>query len=91
MHAANQLQRFTVTDLCNFVGLGYHRDPQTRAAFMEVLTKILQQGTEFETLAETALAERYEKLVDLVTMVGDKVCSNSIQASFYIFVCRFGM
>ncbi len=25
---------------------------------MEVLTKILQQGTEFETLAETALADR---------------------------------
>ncbi len=40
-------------------GLGYHRDPQTRAAFMEVLTKILQQGTEFETLAETALADRF--------------------------------
>ena len=42
------------------LGLGYHRDPQTRAAFMEVLTKILQQGTEFETLAETALADRFE-------------------------------
>ena len=40
------------------IALGYHRDPQTRAAFMEVLTKILQQGTEFETLAETALADR---------------------------------
>ncbi|VEL39141.1 unnamed protein product [Protopolystoma xenopodis] len=39
---------------------------------MEVLTKILQQGTEFENLAETALAERYERLVGLVTMIGDK-------------------
>ena len=39
---------------------------------MEVLTKILQQGTEFETLAETALADRYERLVELVTMIGDK-------------------
>ncbi|CAF1913789.1 unnamed protein product [Rotaria magnacalcarata] len=28
--------------------LGYHRDPQTRATFMEVLTQILQQGTEFD-------------------------------------------
>ena len=55
-----------------FQGLGYHRDPQTRAAFMEVLTKILQQGTEFETLAETALADRFERLVELVTMIGDK-------------------
>jgi len=53
-------------------GLGYHRDPQTRAAFMEVLTKILQQGTEFETLAETVLADRFERLVELVTMIGDK-------------------
>jgi len=53
-------------------GLGYHKDPQTRAAFMEVLTKILQQGTEFETLAETALADRYDRLVELVTMIGDK-------------------
>ena len=53
-------------------GLGYHRDQQSRAAFMEVLTKILQQGTEFETLAETALADRFERLVELVTMIGDK-------------------
>lgn len=52
--------------------LGYHKDPQTRAAFMEVLTKILQQGTEFKTLAETALADRFERLVELVTMIGDK-------------------
>jgi neurofibromin 1 len=52
--------------------LGYHRDPQTRAAFMEVLTQILQQGTEFDTLAETVLADRFERLVELVTMIGDK-------------------
>ena len=58
--------------MLNLVALGYHKDPQTRAAFMEVLTKILQQGTEFETLAETALADRFERLVELVTMIGDK-------------------
>ena len=52
--------------------MGYHRDPQTRAAFMEVLTQILQQGTEFDTLAETVLADRFERLVELVTMIGDK-------------------
>lgn len=39
---------------------------------MEVLTKILQQGTEFDTLAETALADRFERLVELVTMMGDQ-------------------
>ena len=82
------LKDYSSHDLCNngnkskvskpkhfktvFIGLGYHRDPQTRAAFMEVLTKILQQGTEFETLAETALADRFERLVELVTMIGDK-------------------
>lgn len=37
-----------------------------------MLTKILQQGTEFDTLAETVLADRYEQLVQLVTMIGDK-------------------
>ena len=58
--------------LISLSGLGYHKDAQTRAAFMEVLTKILQQGTEFETLAETALADRYDRLVELVTMIGDK-------------------
>lgn len=52
--------------------MGYNRDPQTRAAFMEVLTKILQQGTEFDTLAETVLADRFEQLVQLATMISDK-------------------
>ena len=34
--------------------LSYHKDLQTRAAFMEMLTKIqiLQQGTEFDTLGD---------------------------------------
>ncbi|KAG2458844.1 NF1 protein, partial [Polypterus senegalus] len=52
--------------------IGYHKDLQTRATFMEVLTKILQQGTEFDTLAETVLADRFERLVELVTMMGDQ-------------------
>jgi len=39
---------------------------------LQVLTKILQQGTEFDTLAETVLADRFEQLVQLVTMIGDK-------------------
>ena len=39
---------------------------------MEVLTKILQQGTEFDTLAETVLADRFEQLVQLATMISDK-------------------
>ncbi|CAG2240905.1 Neurofibromin [Mytilus edulis] len=47
-------------------GLMHSIDPQTSCgSIMEVLTKILQQGTEFETLAETALADRFERLVEL--------------------------
>ena len=40
--------------------------------FMEVLTTILQQGKEFEMMAETILHDRYEQLVTLVTMMGDQ-------------------
>ncbi|XP_013381612.1 neurofibromin-like [Lingula anatina] len=69
---SNLLNANIDSGLMHSIGLGYHHDPQTRAAFMEVLTKILQQGTEFETLAETALADRFERLVELVTMIGDK-------------------
>ena len=44
----------------------------TRAAFLEVLMKILQQGTEgFNTLGDSVSAERFESLVELVTMMGD--------------------
>ncbi|GAA53823.1 neurofibromin 1 [Clonorchis sinensis] len=68
---SNLLNANIESGLVHAIGLGYHRDPQSRAAFMEVLTKILQQGTEFETLAETALAERYERLIGLITMVGE--------------------
>ncbi|XP_067932348.1 neurofibromin-like [Watersipora subatra] len=69
---SNLLSANIDTGLMHSISLGYHKDAQTRAAFMEVLTKILQQGTEFETLAETALADRYDRLVELVTMIGDK-------------------
>ena len=45
---------------------------QTRAAFLEVLIKILQQGTAgFKSLSDSVLAERFERLVELVTMMGD--------------------
>ena len=69
---SNLLAANIESGLMRSIALGYHRDPLTRAAFMEVLTKILQQGTEFDTLAETVLADRFERLVELVTMIGDK-------------------
>ncbi|KAI8975307.1 hypothetical protein BDF20DRAFT_914255 [Mycotypha africana] len=48
------------------LSMGYHDDSQMRTAFMKVLTNILNQGTEFETLAETVITDRYEKLVDML-------------------------
>ncbi|KAI1285846.1 Neurofibromin [Halotydeus destructor] len=69
---SNLLSANVDSGLMHSLALGYHKDMQTRIAFMEVLTKILQQGTEFEMLAETVLHDRYEQLVQLVTMIGDK-------------------
>ncbi|KAG0178831.1 Ras GTPase activating protein ira2 [Apophysomyces sp. BC1021] len=48
------------------LAMGYHEDTRTRTAFMQVLTNILTQGAEFDTLAENVMTERYEKLVDLL-------------------------
>ena len=45
--------------------MGYHDDAKTRSAFMEVLTNILNQGAEFEGLAENAINDRYNKLVEV--------------------------
>ncbi|KAI9317519.1 hypothetical protein BX666DRAFT_2026794 [Dichotomocladium elegans] len=48
------------------LAMGYHEDLRTRNAFMQVLTNILNQGTEFETLAESVMTDRYEKLIDML-------------------------
>lgn len=68
---SNLLSANIDSGLRHSIDLGYNKDLQTRTAFMEVLTRTLQQGTEFETLADTILADRYEQLVQLVTMIGD--------------------
>ncbi|RIB13611.1 hypothetical protein C2G38_1974674 [Gigaspora rosea] len=49
------------------LSMGYHEDTKTRTAFMQVLTNILNQGTEFEGLAENAMNDRYDRLVELMT------------------------
>ncbi|CAG8520644.1 15640_t:CDS:10, partial [Funneliformis caledonium] len=49
------------------LSMGYHEDSKTRTAFMQVLTNILNQGTEFEGLDENAMKERYNRLVEVVT------------------------
>ena len=69
---SNLLSANIDSGLMHSIGLGYHQDLQTRTAFIEVLTKILAQGTQFEMLAETVLADRYEQLINLVTMISDK-------------------
>ncbi|KAL6048750.1 Neurofibromin 1 [Balamuthia mandrillaris] len=46
-----------------FTTMGYHEDLETRAAFLKVLTNILNQGTQFELPEE---GERYDKLVELL-------------------------
>ena len=49
------------------IGLGYHEDLRTRTSFIEVLTSILKEGAQFSSLAETALADRLNQMLDLVT------------------------
>lgn len=68
---SNLLNANIDTGLMYAIGLGYHDDLQTRAVFMEVLTKILQQGTEFDNLADTVLMDRFDRLVDLLTLKGE--------------------
>ena len=40
---------------------------RTRTSFIEVLTSILKEGAQFSSLAETALADRLNQMLDLVT------------------------
>ena len=54
------------------IGLGYHDDLKTRISFIEVLTSILKQGAEFNSLADTALVDRFNTMLDLVAMETDK-------------------
>eukprot|EP00052_Salpingoeca_macrocollata_P027084 m.255425 g.255425 ORF g.255425 m.255425 type:complete len:2782 (+) comp22689_c2_seq1:322-8667(+) len=49
------------------ISMGYHEDEGVRLAFTEVLTKVLKQGTEFDTLAESVSSDRYAKLVSMIT------------------------
>lgn len=75
---ANSFQELAILALSNLlsanvdVGLkfsleiGYHDDVEMRTAFMHVLTNILTQGTEFGTLGDSAIGEKYERLIDLL-------------------------
>jgi neurofibromin 1 len=50
------------------LAMGYHNDPSIRTAFIQVLTNILNQGVEFDTLAENVTTSRYDQLLDVNRM-----------------------
>lgn len=64
---SNMLTANIDSGLTHAISLGYHEDLQTRASFIEVLTSILKQGAEFNSLADTFLADRYNQMMELVT------------------------
>lgn len=49
------------------LSIGYHENVEIRTAFVKVLYNILMQGTEFNNLSDTAVTERYDELLDLLT------------------------
>ncbi|KAM3500327.1 hypothetical protein MY10362_006497 [Beauveria mimosiformis] len=46
---------------------GYHNSVEVRTVFIKVLYNILTQGTEFSNLSDSAVSERYEELLGLLT------------------------
>lgn len=49
------------------LSIGYHENVEIRTAFVKVLYNILMQGTEFNNLSDTAVTEKYDELLDLLT------------------------
>ncbi|KAF3766021.1 hypothetical protein M406DRAFT_256777 [Cryphonectria parasitica EP155] len=49
------------------LSIGYHENVEIRTAFVKVLYNILVQGTEFSNLSDTAVTEKYDELLDLLT------------------------
>ncbi|KAI8357236.1 hypothetical protein BD560DRAFT_197971 [Blakeslea trispora] len=63
---SNLLSANVDAGLKSTLAMGYHEDARTRTAFMQVLANILNQGAQFDTLAENIVANRYEELVDMI-------------------------
>ncbi|KAL7314719.1 hypothetical protein PS15m_006255 [Mucor circinelloides] len=63
---SNLLSANVDAGLKSTLAMGYHEDARTRTAFMQVLSNILNQGAQFDTLAENIIADRYEKLVEII-------------------------
>ncbi|KAJ2986095.1 hypothetical protein NUW58_g5193 [Xylaria curta] len=49
------------------LSIGYHENIEIRTAFVKVLYNILVQGTEFSTLSDKAVTEKYNTLLQLLT------------------------
>lgn len=49
------------------LSIGYHENVEIRTAFVKVLYNILMQGTEFNNLSDTAVSEKYDELIELLT------------------------
>lgn len=49
------------------LSIGYHDNVEIRTAFVRVLYNILVQGTEFSNLTDSAVSEKYEELLELLT------------------------
>lgn len=49
------------------LSIGYHENVEIRSAFVKVLYNILMQGTEFNNLSDTAVTEKYDELLGLLT------------------------
>lgn len=47
------------------LNIGYHDNVDIRTAFVKVLYNILIQGTEFSSLTDSAVSEKYEELLDV--------------------------
>ncbi|KAL2257760.1 hypothetical protein VTK26DRAFT_9213 [Humicola hyalothermophila] len=49
------------------LSIGYHENVDIRTAFVRVLYNILIQGTEFNSLSDAAVNEKYDELLELLT------------------------
>ncbi|KAL2759502.1 hypothetical protein ACRALDRAFT_1074229 [Sodiomyces alcalophilus JCM 7366] len=49
------------------LNIGYHKSIEMRTAFLRVLCNILVQGTEFSNLTDSAVSEKYDELLELLT------------------------
>lgn len=47
------------------LNIGYHENIEIRTAFVKVLYNILMQGTEFGSLTDSAVSEKYEELLNV--------------------------